>query len=752
MAAPHVAGVAALVLSVNPNLTGKQVRHIIESTARKINDTIYDYSTTQDRLNGTWNNEMGYGLVDAYAAVMKALEIGCSTIPAASVTQNTQWSAPIYAMGIVNISSGVTLTITDTVWFTPEGEINVAPGAKLIIDGGTLTSACEGKLWQGITVLGDSNLPTSSAYQTLVQIKNGGKIENAITGITAINGGRVIATDAHFVNNNTGVIFEPIAPGQMGPSGSFNMTTFEINNQYFGNDFKTHIRAESSGSINVHGSNFLSTTAQNVWGKNMGIAAFDTYLAASQHSTMTPNYFEGFSKAIFASNTGSAPVLNINSCNFADNLLSIDINGINNLKLIKNNFNLTQENATGISVANATGYKIEENVFERTAPIPNWDTSTGVSIRNSGVAENEVYKNFYTNLGAAQVFSNRNSSQNKGNESEVTNTGLQTLCNTFNNTRDVDILVGTYPDDIYPSPHHSIREKQGSMQLSAGNLFYNNPVINIDNVQYQLPLYYYHGSSNIEIPSIVTSVTLLPADSTNICPAHTELAYDDECEEDPGKSGEQNGIEDYIANALSQYNKWNSEYEYWFAKLLAFEGDNEKEYNALLDMVFHYSALKDNYFNTIIVVVSGYYKSKMLHSLYKKLRFLFHYRNHYTDNLSIVETYLAENNYREALTTLYRMYEQFEMNEEQIEELNGLQTYIHWLQQLEEAGNSIYKLSENDLHYLVNYVETNTGRGTVFAHNILCGLYGICIEEAEGGRQKAEGSFSFTCLLSTTDA
>jgi subtilisin family serine protease len=35
-ACPHVAGVAALILSVNPDLTGKQVRDIIEATAQKV--------------------------------------------------------------------------------------------------------------------------------------------------------------------------------------------------------------------------------------------------------------------------------------------------------------------------------------------------------------------------------------------------------------------------------------------------------------------------------------------------------------------------------------------------------------------------------------------------------------------------------------------------------------------------------------------------------------------------------------------
>lgn len=72
MAAPHVSGTAALMLSVNPCLTGQQIRDIIEQTAQKIRPDIYNYSTTAGRPNGTWNNEMGYGLIDAYAATQMA--------------------------------------------------------------------------------------------------------------------------------------------------------------------------------------------------------------------------------------------------------------------------------------------------------------------------------------------------------------------------------------------------------------------------------------------------------------------------------------------------------------------------------------------------------------------------------------------------------------------------------------------------------------------------------------------------------
>ncbi|GHU86882.1 hypothetical protein FACS1894153_4520 [Bacteroidia bacterium] len=77
-ACPHVAGVAALILSVNPNLTGQQVRDIIESSAQKVRQGTgsgkYNYQTTSGHPNGTWHEQMGYGLVDAYAAVQSAVK------------------------------------------------------------------------------------------------------------------------------------------------------------------------------------------------------------------------------------------------------------------------------------------------------------------------------------------------------------------------------------------------------------------------------------------------------------------------------------------------------------------------------------------------------------------------------------------------------------------------------------------------------------------------------------------------------
>ncbi len=67
MACPHVAGVSALLLSRNPSLDQAGVREIICSTANKIGESSYN----ENKICGTWNEKYGYGLVDAYKALMQ---------------------------------------------------------------------------------------------------------------------------------------------------------------------------------------------------------------------------------------------------------------------------------------------------------------------------------------------------------------------------------------------------------------------------------------------------------------------------------------------------------------------------------------------------------------------------------------------------------------------------------------------------------------------------------------------------------
>ena len=68
--APHVAGVAALILSVNPTLRESEVRTIIKSTANK---NLPGVAFTVNRPpGGSWNPDVGHGLLNAHAAVSQA--------------------------------------------------------------------------------------------------------------------------------------------------------------------------------------------------------------------------------------------------------------------------------------------------------------------------------------------------------------------------------------------------------------------------------------------------------------------------------------------------------------------------------------------------------------------------------------------------------------------------------------------------------------------------------------------------------
>lgn len=99
-ACPHVSATVALILSINPNLTQTQARQILETNTDKIGN--YTYSTVTGHPNGTWNNDVGYGRINAYKAVLAAL--GGQSISSTST---------------LLCSSGVTFTFNNL----PEGTI-----------------------------------------------------------------------------------------------------------------------------------------------------------------------------------------------------------------------------------------------------------------------------------------------------------------------------------------------------------------------------------------------------------------------------------------------------------------------------------------------------------------------------------------------------------------------------------------------------------------------------------------------------
>lgn len=110
MACPHVAGVAALILERNSELTVSQVNSIINSNAKKIAGISFNVT----KPDGLWNNEYGYGLVDAYSSVI-------NTPSTAYIQNETITGSRIISAGSIYVGTDV----TDT---KPHGDVILGQG------------------------------------------------------------------------------------------------------------------------------------------------------------------------------------------------------------------------------------------------------------------------------------------------------------------------------------------------------------------------------------------------------------------------------------------------------------------------------------------------------------------------------------------------------------------------------------------------------------------------------------------------
>jgi len=137
-ACPAAAGVAALILSANPDLTVQQVNSIIETTATKQRTDLYDYEITDDRPNGTWNNEMGYGLVDANAALLLAQETEGDPLPCIfELTLDPVPNAGFYQAHAFIYSSSLIGADVGNVTFRAGHSIELSPGFEVDGENGT---------------------------------------------------------------------------------------------------------------------------------------------------------------------------------------------------------------------------------------------------------------------------------------------------------------------------------------------------------------------------------------------------------------------------------------------------------------------------------------------------------------------------------------------------------------------------------------------------------------------------------------
>ena len=435
---------------------------------------------------------------------------GCETLEGFdSINSEVEWSDTCRAQcRDLHIQRNGILIVSDTVMLSPDADIIIEPGGKMILDGGKLTRLCSSELWNGIQVWGDSSLSQyGDTNQGYLGIRNGGIIEYAVTGVFigkiidgdtlyAGSGGVIEAEDAIFLNNETDVEFLPFINKYLGYSNETpNISIFR--NSIFKtcdpdgliDSVNQHVLLDGVNGVDFYACSFSleDTEGQSIdeADKGTGILAFDAqvYVKGRCTSQSTPCtsydscYFKNLRYGIRAFGTGGFQYLDVSESVFDENTAGIYLSGYHLPSVTSSSFKTSpghelisgQESAFygGLYMDGSSGYQVENNYFSgpnATVPDSGSVKRIGIYVKDSGEDDNEIYNNYFLGLDAGIVAEGIN----KGKE-----TGLCLKCNDFRTCLN-DMMVSDSAF-YYTGKGAGIKENQGTdttlSYMLAGNTF-----------------------------------------------------------------------------------------------------------------------------------------------------------------------------------------------------------------------------------------------------------------------------------------
>ena len=453
----------------------------------------------------------------------------CNKTPSNIIISGAQtWSDWMVITDNYKVEHGGKLTITGHVGFSNQVDFIVNEGGEVIIDGGQLTNACS-SFWKGIDIWGDDEKSQYNGDQGKVLLKNGGIIKHAICGIETgkevpgyyiPSGGIVQSNGGVFEDNIRGVRFHPyhnFNPQTGDPANNlskFKNTEFIITQDLYNLDEEP----EACIDLNwVKGILFKGNTFKNIAnttnGEYRGIgiksatAGFYVQNLCVSQTTPCSEYiiskFEHLDYGIKVLGERESLPIMIDSAIFIDNLRGILMSGVNDVEIIKNQFEINIDNSyygeeemIGVYLEACRNYMLEENDFKGHDGL---QTPIGIHILNSGPHYNEVYNNSLENLyhGVVAVGENRN----------MVYDGLCIKCNDFNYCNNDIVVIPELDNDLNPiiNANTGVAIDQGNGEsggldntLAAGNTFsiYNSTNPNyINEVGCNHIDYIYHGQN-----------------------------------------------------------------------------------------------------------------------------------------------------------------------------------------------------------------------------------------------------------------
>ena len=435
---------------------------------------------------------------------------------------------------------GITVEFADSramedvtkVYIEQGGRINVKNGAVL-----TSLSECDGNMWDGIEVWGNSSLSQTTSNQGWLSVTSGAIIENAHQAVSlwktdhwAQTGGVIQASNSMFRNNRRDVGF--IHYKRTTGSG------FEIpNKSFFSNvvftwndDFKhftplNHVTLYKVNGVQFAGCDFKDerTAAISNWIKkkkalNCGIYSIDANYTVKGKCTdwvnncpgnigdpnLDPSTFTNLDFGIYASNVSSTYGITVDRSIFNNNLYGVQLKNVQTPTIGRNEFRYELSNNKfldsdqyGIHADGSKGLRIEENRFEN---IDATNRVTGVLCTELGDTEERIYKNTFKNLYIGHATQGKNRSSDGFQ-------GLQFLC-AKNYQNDYDHYVKGTLWDGASSDANGVRTFNGSLSVPSGTQFTQtdpgHDYYHYYNGSNHFVGYYYYNGDPFELPDEVT--------------------------------------------------------------------------------------------------------------------------------------------------------------------------------------------------------------------------------------------------------
>jgi hypothetical protein len=479
------------------------------------------------------------------------------------ITHDTTWNSGMRIASDVVVDSGAVLTITGgaVIGFPDNAKLSILPGGKLIIDGGTLTNLCY-HLWKGIEVWGDPALAQNPANQGILVVINGGTIENALVAVrlgkTIIpdeegeimygdGGGLILASNAIFRNNRTGVVFEAYANNNI---SYFNSCTFETTQKLpDGHMPQFFVVLNSVEGISIKG-NILRNIGSTDGGANSlgnGIYSINSSFSIDEICTSgtTPcttyqaTTFSRLNYGIKAYGISTSRTCAVTNCQFINSARGIYLSGLS-LPLVRDNeFGVVMESTEevyGLYLDHCTAYLVEDNYFSGPQE-SQVNTTIGLIVNQSGGEPNEVYRNTFERLEYGILAQNENRDARSG-------TGLVLKCNQYDDCSYDHVVTW---DGLFMSQSAGIAQSQGSSGSNAadmaGNLFDIHGLTpdgdydDINNEANHITYYYPQNYSDSDVEPIDYTQNTVTISPQNIFP--DDWTFEDGCPptEEPGGGG-----------------------------------------------------------------------------------------------------------------------------------------------------------------------------------------------------------------------